>query len=84
MTSQPIQQPSTPTSTGPRERTAAGRFLIVGIILVGIAITNLIAGVEDWSSALSSGFLGNYALQLVGAVIGLALVVTGIIRYFRS
>ena len=42
MTSQPIEQPSTPTSTGSRERPAAVRFVIAGIVLLGVTIMNVV------------------------------------------
>jgi hypothetical protein len=76
-------QPSAPTSTGIRERTAPIRFLIAGIVLLGVAIMNLFVVVQDWSTATTSGFVGDHAMPLVGAVIGAGLVVTGIVKYFR-
>ena len=82
MTSHP-NQPSAPTSAGIRQRTAAIRFLIAGIVLLGVAIMNLIAVVQDWSTATSSGFLGDHAVALAGAAIGAGLVVTGLVKYFR-
>ena len=45
---------------------------------------NLFAVVQDWSTATSSGFIGDHAMPLAGAVIGAGLVVTGIVKYFRS
>jgi hypothetical protein len=39
--------------------------------------------IEQPSTATSAGFIGDYALQLVGAAIGAALVVTGMVKYFR-
>ena len=83
MTSQPIQQPSAPTTTGLRERTAPIRFLIAGIVLLGVTVTNLFVQVQDWSMATTSGFVGDHAWQLLGAVVGLVLVVTGIVKFVR-
>ena len=82
MTSHP-HQPSAPTGAGIRGRTAAIRFLIAGIVLLGVAIVNLFVVVPDWSTATSSGFIGDHAMPLVGVVIGAGLVVTGIVKYFR-
>ena len=73
----PTNQPSAPTSAGIRRRTTPIRFLIVGIVLLGVAIMNLFAVVQDWSTATSSGFIGDHAMPLAGAVIGAGLVVTG-------
>ena len=82
MTSHP-NQPSAPTSTGARGRTASIRFLIAGIVLLGVAIVNLFVVVQDWSTATSSGFIDDHAMPLVGVVIGAGLVVTGLVKYFR-
>ena len=76
-------QPSAPTSAGIRQRTTPIRFMIVGIVLLGVAIMNLFAVVQDWSTATSSGFIGDHAMPLAGVVIGAGLVVTGLVKYFR-
>ena len=44
---------------------------------------NLFAVVQDWSTATSSGFVGDHALPLAGVAIGAVLVVTGLVKYFR-
>jgi hypothetical protein len=56
------------------------RFLIAGIVLLGVSTVSV---VQHWTTATSTGFVGDYTLQLVGAVIGAALVVTGIVKYVR-
>jgi len=81
MTSHPNQPP--PTSAGIGQRTAAIRFLIAGIVLMGVAIVNLFVVVQDWNTATSSGFIGDHAMPLAGVVIGAGLVVTGLVKYFR-
>lgn len=64
-------------------RTAPVRYLIVGVVILMIAVLHLITTVQDWSTAPSSGFLGAHALQLGGIVVGVALVVTGIVKAVR-
>jgi len=84
MTNPSIRQPVASTSTGLRERTAIIRYLVAGIVLLGIAVIKLVGEVQDWSTAASSGFIGDHWLPLAGTVIGLVLVVTGIVTYVRS
>lgn len=77
-----MNQPYGPTSTGIRQRTAPIRFLIAGIVLLGVAIMNLFAVVQDWSTATSSGFPGDHAMTLAGVAIGAGLVVFGLVKNF--
>lgn len=65
------------------QRTAMVRFLLVGVVLLAVAVTRLIATVADWSTVPSTSFLSEHALPLAGVVIGVAFIVAGIVKAVR-
>lgn len=72
------QSESTHNGLHPTRPSNTVRYVAAGIALLAVAVGSLVGAVTDWSQVATSGFVGNHYLQLIAAVLGCALVVSGI------